>query len=237
MTAAALLPVRAEIERLLVGEPDTLKRVLAVIASAATAAVPTEERRGPIQLQLTPTIQRNYVQREVFQRFRPEHAAKVLPNLTAVFYVSVEDAEEVLGDAKEQRAKYDGPRGEVIAWSALIRCLARLIENEKFGDCIDFPGAEKVMAERRAASAMFSEGERVAVWRDDESEGEPVTITGPYGYYRVCMDNGPYISDGDRVDYCQGYKARRDNGAENFYYAWQLAPIGESYGHLRLVKY
>lgn len=229
-------PMREAIEHLLGNEPDTLKRVLAVMESAATTAKKPAPNVGPIQLQLTPTIQRNYARREVFECFRPEQAARILSNLTAIFYVSVEDAEEVLEDAKEQRAKYDGPRGEVIAWSALIRCLARLIEDEKFGDCIDFPGAEKVMAERRAASAIFAEGERVAVWRDDETEGELVTITGAYSYYRVCMDNGPYISDGDRVGYCQGYGARRDNGAENFYYAWQLAPIGESYGHLRLVK-
>ncbi|SDN51299.1 hypothetical protein [Polaromonas sp. JS666] len=227
---------REAIELLFGDEPDTLKRVLAVIESAAPAA---QQARltGPLQLQLTPTIQRNYVRRGVFERFRPEWAEKILPNLTAVFYVSVKDAEEVLSDAKKQRSKYDGPRGEAVAWGALIKCLARLIEDEKFHGCIEFPGEEKVEAARRAASAIFRVGERVTVWDGDGDEAGSATIVGPYGAYVVDMDDGPYVRNDKRVDCCHGYRARSSNGETFFYYPWQLSPIGESYGHLRLVKY
>jgi hypothetical protein len=232
MSAAASHPARKAIEHLLGGEPDTLKRVLAVIESAA----PAGQDAGPIQLQLTPTIQRNYVQRDVFHHLRPERAPKVLPSLTALFFVTVEEAEAVLQDAQEQRRKSDGPRGQAKAFTGLIQALASDIKSEKFRDCIQFPGEEKVEAERLAASAILDVGDRVTVWFDGEKKGPQATVVSPYGPYRVADEDGPFIRDGKRIDYCQGYRAENDDGETFFYYAWQLAPIGESYGHLRLVR-
>lgn len=223
------------IGHLLDGKPDLLNRVLAVVEAGADC--PADESEAPIKMQITPTVQRNFERRGVFPQYRPERAAKILPNLTAVFYVSVEDAEQVLEDVKEQRLKYDGPRGEAVAWTALSRYLERSIKDEKFRGCIKFPGAEKVNEQWNEASAIFKVGDRVAIWHDSGRNGGEATIDGPYRTYLVADDDGPYIdSDGQRVDYCPGYLCVSDHGKRAFFYARQLAPIGQSYGHLKLVK-
>jgi hypothetical protein len=222
------------IGHLLDGKPDLLNRILAVVEAGADH--PVDESEVPIKMQITPTVQRNFEQRGVFPQYRPERAAKVLPSLTAVFFVTAEEAEEVLQDAQQQRRKNDGPRGQAKAFSALIDALEASIKNEKFRDCIEFPGEEKVAAARRAASAVFEVGDRVAVWHDDGTNGGLVTIVSPYDHYVVTDDEGSYVRDGKKIDYLQGYRASYDDGRTFFHYARQLAPIGESYGHLRLVR-
>jgi hypothetical protein len=232
--ASAVDLVRTAIGPLFDGKPDLLNRILAVVEVGAESRI--DEGKGPIRMQITPTIQRNYEGRGVFLQYRPERAAEMLPPLTSVFFVTLEEAEEVLHDAQQQRRKNDGPRGQAKAFGALIDALEASIKNEKFRGCIEFPGEEKVAAARRAASAVFEVGDRVAVWYDNGSKGKPVTIVSPYGLYFANDEDGPYIRNGKKTIYCHGYRAKTDDDQTFFYFARQLAPIGESYGHLRLVK-
>ena len=227
--------VLAAVYQVLRNDPETLAKVQAALEPKSEEPTCGKDD-GPIWLRITPTVQRNYERRGIFPQFRPSRSAKTLPNGSIVFYVTVEQAEEVLQDAQEQRQKNDGPRGAAAGFTSLIYALERSIRAEKFRGCIEFPGAEKVIAERRAASAIFKVGDRVTVWRGDRTEGAPATIVGPYDAYFVRNDDGTYISNDERVKYCQGYRASYDNGEIFFFYAWQLAPIGESYGHLRLVR-
>lgn len=237
MSAALDTSALDAIAQILVEKPDILKRVLAVMESAvretgdSMAAV-----QGPIQLELTPTVQRNYVRRAVFERFRPEHAAKILPNLTAVFYVSVEDAEVIVEDAKEHRYDGNGPRGETMALTSLIRGLEAKIKGEKYRGCIEFPGAEIIEAGWRAASAVLEVGTHVEIWFPNGSSGGRAKITKSYGPCTVREADGPYVHTGERVEYRYGYTAKDEDGEDCFYPAHMLAPVGKSYGHLRLVK-
>lgn len=233
--AASIDFVRMAMEPLLDGQTDVLNRILAVLEASLEGAV-DHKSDGPIELIVTQSIQRNFERRGMYPQFRPEFAAKVLPSKAGVFFVSLEQAEEMLQDAQEQRRKNDGPRGTASAFTSLIYSLERSIRAERFRGCVEFPGEEQAIAERHAASAIFDVGDRVEVWYDDGSKGTPVTIVSPYAYYFVKDDDGTYLSKGERVIYCQGYRASYDNGNTFFFYARQLTPVGKSYGHLRLVR-
>lgn len=220
------------ISHLLDGKPDLLNRILAVVETSTES--PMAEVGGPIKMQITASVQRNYQQREVFPQYRPERAAKVLPSLTAVFWVTVDEAEEVLRDAQEQRRKNDGPRGQAKAFTGLVHALEDAIKDEQFQDCVEFPGAEEVDAERCAASAIFKVGTRVSIWDGDEQVGQG-SVIGEYRGRLVRCPDGPYVNHGERVEYRYGYTVIQGNET-CFYAPHQIAPIGESYGHLRLVR-
>lgn len=153
-----------------------------------------------------------------------------------MFYVTVEQAEEIMTDAHEQRWRSDAPRGEGAAFSSLFRGLRQEMAEEKFRGCIEFPGAEKVDAERRGASALLKVGQLVDVWVDDKKRAGRAAIIEKYGPKIVDSVDGGYVEKDKRVNYCNGYVVVHDDGQKFFYYAHQLAPVGERYGHLRLVK-
>lgn len=102
--AASIDLVRMAIEPLLDGQTDVLNRILAVLEASLQGAV-DHKSDGPIELIVTQSIQRNFEQRGMYPQFRPEFAAKVLPSKAGVYFVSLEQAEELLQYAQEQRKK------------------------------------------------------------------------------------------------------------------------------------
>lgn len=233
--AATIDLVRTAITPLLKGKPDVLNRILAALETSQRGL---DDRRndGPIEMSITQPIQRNFECRGVFPQFRTELAAKVLPSKPSVFFVSLEQAEEVLQDAQEQRRRNDGPRGTAAAFTSLISALERSVRAEKFRGRVEFPGVDKVDTQRREASAVLPVGARVKIWYDDEGCGKEATITQSYGPSFVRDPDGLYVKNNQIGEYRFGYVAKHDDSTEFFYPAWQLAPIGESYGHLRLIR-
>lgn len=233
--AASIDLVRMAIEPLLGGQTDVLNRILAVLEASLQEAV-DHKSDGPIELIVTQSLQRHFEQRGMYPQYRPEFAAKVLPSKASVFFVSMERAEEVLQYAQEQRKKNDAPRGTAAAFTSLICALERSIRAEKFRGCVEFPGADKVDTQRREASAVLPLGARVKIWYDDAGSGKEATITQSYGPSFVRDPDGSYVKNDQIGEYRFGYIAKHDDSTEFFYPAWQLAPIGESYGHLRLIR-
>lgn len=227
--------VLTAVYQVLRNDPETLAKVQAALEPKSEEPTCSKDD-GPIWLKITPTVQRNYERRGVFPQFRPSRAAKILPNGAIVFYVTVEQAEEIVKDAQEQRWRSDAPRGEAIAFGSLSKGLPQEIYGEKFRDCIEFPGAEKIDAERRAASSLLKVGQLVDVWVDDKKRAGRAAIIEEYGPMIVDSVNGEYVKKDKKVRYCNGYVVVHDDGQKFFYYAHQLAPVGERYGHLRLVR-
>ncbi len=227
--------VRTAIEPLLDGRADVFSRIMAVLETNLRGS-DAHGSDGPIEVSITQPIQRDFERRGVFSQFRAELAVKVLPTSAAVFLVSSEQAEEILQDARAQREKNVGPRGTAAAFTSLIRALERSIHAEQFRGRVGFPGAEEVDVQRRVASAVLPVGARVRIWYDDEGSGKEATITQSHGPSFVRDPDGPYVKNGQIGEYRYGYIARHDDSTEFFYPAWQLAPIRESYGHLRLVR-
>ncbi|MEO8022102.1 hypothetical protein [Polaromonas sp.] len=94
-----------------------------------------------------------------------------------------------------------------------------------------------IEAERREASAILEVGTEVDLWFDNEGPPRRATISRPYGPMVVrSPDAGQYVNKGDRVEYRCGYATKNDKGEEVFLPAHMVTPVGESYGHLRLVR-
>lgn len=210
---------------------------------AATNNAHPDDSGASIEVWITPTIERDYRERNVFPELRIESAAKrIRGGTTGVFFLTLGEAEAIRQDALERTKRLDLPRGLPMAYGCLLRAISPAIKAAR-GDRED-PGREAVAAEVANASSLFHKGDRVrycSPWRNDKDDGVEMVITADFAFRVVSIDEGrpgAFITpQGRRVVYRWGYCAQRiDRSIEYFYSAGEIQTMDYKLGHLRLVK-
>jgi hypothetical protein len=191
-----------------------------------------------ITVRITPTLEREFIRRDVFQNLRVSKALKIISGATGVFEIEVPLAEELLADISAQRARRELlPKGMLVAYNSLESQLKDAIKYAK--GLWDDPGIETACKRSAESPARFQVGEQVRFWSpfvNDKRDGARRVITGGYELRSVPEDDGAYVQrDGSRVSYRWGYTAENPATGETFFYpAAQLQSVDYVRGHLRL---
>jgi len=193
-----------------------------------------------IDVNITPTIERDYRRRDVFPALRIEHTRRFI-NATGVYSVSIVEAEEILKDAEARLSDRSLPRGTPKAFSSLAERLTAALKSAM--GLWDDPGMDVARQRLQDSPAQFRVGERVRYWSewiDDERDGALLEIVDAFALQLVApCENGEYVDkDGVRIAYRWGYGARPSGGDTEtiFYPAYKLQRLDYKRGHLRLVE-
>lgn len=190
-----------------------------------------------VRVNITPTVERDYERRNVFPSLRLKNTTLFI-NCTGIHSVSIEEAEEILKDARTQWKDRTLQRGTTKAFSSLIDRLTDEINHAK--GLWDDPGIEVARQRMQESPAQFQVGETVryySPWIDDDDDGMKLTIVKGYGLYRVLTDDGEFVArEGGRVAYRLGYVVLMPDGKTSFHLPHELQRIDYKRGHLRLVE-
>ena len=197
------------------------------MANATQQAVDTPT----VGVRITPTVERDYMQRKVFPALRIEHADHTVNTATGVFHLSLQDAEEVLADASKQRFG-SGRRGLTTAYTSLQKHLRQSIEREKRRDTVPDPGAHAAGKDLHDSPAQFAVGDTCM-----NRNGKLWEVVSGYDLYCVKNDEGPYLhGSGVRIYYAYGYRVRTPGRDVTFFHPHELWDADGEIKHLQLVR-
>lgn len=197
------------------------------------------EEDDEVTIYITPTIERDYRRRNVFEELWSQRADKTQPNGTFVHTACSDFAEDVLEDAQDQRTNSDGPRGTRASYTALARQIEAQLRLLLRRHTLPDPGYGAMLNTPPPSPARFRVGDAAVVWSpgDDSHHLQLVEIVSEYRLRIVASESGRYLNkDGVRVDYYHAYSAKSPGDEV---YAWaphQLRDPDQRIRHLRLVR-
>jgi hypothetical protein len=198
------------------------------VSKPDTTSSSSSAPEGLITIEITPTMEREFMRRGMFPELRLENALRIVSGATGVYRVSLARASEVLADADALRqwpASAELPRGATNAYSALARKLKEMLRREARRGLWDDPGIDEARRRMTDSPARFAVGDTCLFFHDDAEEyGHKVKIVGAFDVYFVTHKEGRFIRpDGARGDYRQGYRvAFEDDPQRYIVFAWQL---------------
>ncbi|NKE64521.1 hypothetical protein RAMLITH_01700 [Ramlibacter sp. RBP-2] len=204
-----------------------------------------EQQRNPteaddeVTILITPTIERDYRRRNVFEEMWSERADKVMPGGAFVHRgVCVEFAEEILEDAREQRFTSDGPRGNRAAYTALVRQITGELRRFHESQTLPDPGRDAMLTAAPPSPARFKVGDAAAIWAPGEDYHlQLVEIVDEYRLRRVTTSCGEYMDQhGKRVTYFHGYLAKAPGDRAYVFPLHQLRDPDQNVRHLRRIQ-
>jgi hypothetical protein len=190
-----------------------------------------------IHVRISPTIELDFVRRNVFPELRTTVASSVSKSKPDVYAVILARAREILVDAEAHRYNSESPRGTAMAYNSLIEKLHRAIRTEERRGLFEDPGYDEAAVRMNQSPARLQIGDSVLHFHTGGECGEPAVIIKPYSVYKVLSQDGAFFAvDGTRLDYAPGYVISIRGSQETFFCpAHRLTREDCKPGHLRLV--
>ena len=196
----------------------------------------------PVEVWITPTIERDFKARGIFPELRAETGLAIRCGAQHLHRLTVPEAEALLQDVEQQYESGDAQRrqrGLGVAYGSLRCALSEAVRHAK--GLWDDPGLERLQKRQDAELARFEVGDYArhwCPWGESDLDGQRVLITKGYGVYG-CIDDdeGEFVTpDGERVTYRCGYLGMRvGSDKERFYRPCELQTIDHKPSYLRLV--
>jgi hypothetical protein len=205
-----------------------------------TTSSSASDQEGLVTVEITPTMEREFMRRGMFPELRLENAVRIINSATGVHRVTQARAAEVLVDADALRqwpASAELPRGVANAYSALARKLKETLRQEARRGLWDDPGFDEARRRLSDSPARFSVGDECLFFHDDDEYGHKVKIIGGFDTYFVdCMDGHFVRADGQRGEYRYGYRVTFEGDPTAYIVnAGQLTGADCKPSHIRLV--
>jgi len=204
---------------------------------------------APIAVKISAVIESEFKRRSIFPALRLERAY-FRDGSTGTHRVSVEQARELLADAKAMRPQGRSlPRGVPAAYSVLAKNVAQALAEEEARQAAaddaergarqaaaDDPGRDEALKRMTVSPACFSVGDKALFFSAGAERGVEVTVVRGYGLHTVRDPAGPYVSrsSGKRINYLLGYVVAR-SGDSWFCRAFDLTRGDCRPSHLCLV--
>jgi hypothetical protein len=142
------------------------------------------------------------------------------------------------GVVRTRRLKHEGLNVRVTHRPATDDYVISVDTSAVIAPALPDPGYDSVRSAHPETAAQFKVGDVVMYWSPSrERHGERLEITKAFDLVRVGDDEGRFIgANGNRIDYCWGYLAKRLGEKALFYSAGQLRDAGGSIRHLKIVS-
>lgn len=191
---------------------------------------------GLIAIEVTLTMEREFIRRGMFPELRASNAAR-LHGAAGVYFVSTARAAEILADAQAMRAKsQELPRGIPKAYTAIAARIGEALRAEARRGMWEPPSIEEMKQRVSESFARFNVGDTCLYFsNDDDVYGREVTIVGGLDTRRVRSDVGRFIGEHGPVEFLTGYVVQAEDFEPYFARPGQLTRDDCKPSHLRLV--